>query len=71
LFAVHPLTEQIFERERQLSRKPTPRPGTRTADLLHVATALELSADYLFSFDQQERRLARGSVPIQFVNHAV
>jgi predicted nucleic acid-binding protein len=33
--------------------------GTRTADLLHVAAALELGVDYLYSFDQQQRKLAR------------
>jgi hypothetical protein len=43
----------------QLSRRTTPKFGTRTADLLQVATALELSADYLYTFDQQQRKLAR------------
>jgi len=42
-----------------LSRQTTARLGTRTADLLHVATALELSADCLYTFDQQQRKLAR------------
>jgi predicted nucleic acid-binding protein len=58
LFQLRPLTEQIFERARQLSRKTTPKLGTRTADLLHVATALELSVEYLYTFDQQQRKLA-------------
>ena len=59
VFQLRPLTEQIFERAHQLSRRTTPKLGTRTADLLHVATALELSADYLYSFDQQQRKLAQ------------
>lgn len=30
---------------------------TRTADLLHVAAALELNADYIYSFDRSEESL--------------
>jgi len=59
VFQLRPLPEQVFERARQLSRQTTPKLGTRTADLLHVATALELSADYLYTFDQQQRKLAK------------
>jgi predicted nucleic acid-binding protein len=53
------LTDLVFERARQLSRQTTAKLGTRTADLLHVAAALELGADYLYSFDQQQRKLAQ------------
>jgi predicted nucleic acid-binding protein len=53
------LTDSLFERARQLSRQTTAKLGTRTADLLHVAAALELGADYLYSFDQQQRKLAQ------------
>ena len=59
VFQLRPLLEQVFERAQQLSRQTTPKLGTRTADVLHVATALELSADYLYSFDQQQRKLAQ------------
>ncbi|HWY56522.1 MAG TPA: type II toxin-antitoxin system VapC family toxin [Terriglobales bacterium] len=59
VFQLKPLPEQVFERARQLPRQTTPKLGTRTADLLHVATALELSADYLYTFDQQQRKLAQ------------
>jgi predicted nucleic acid-binding protein len=58
IFQLRPLLDQVFERARQLSRQTTPKLGTRTVDLLHVATALELAADYLYSFDQQQRKLA-------------
>jgi predicted nucleic acid-binding protein len=58
VFQLRPLTDQVFERARQLSRQTTAKLGTRTADLLHVAMALELSADYLYTFDQQQRKLA-------------
>jgi predicted nucleic acid-binding protein/antitoxin (DNA-binding transcriptional repressor) of toxin-antitoxin stability system len=53
------LSDPIFQRARQLSRQTTAKLGTRTADLLHVAAALELGADFLYSFDQQQRGLAR------------
>jgi predicted nucleic acid-binding protein len=53
------LSDPIFERARQLSRQTTAKLGTRTADLLHVAAALELGADYLYSFDQKQRKLAQ------------
>jgi predicted nucleic acid-binding protein len=59
ILLLRPLPEQVFERACQLSRQTTGRLGTRTADLLHVAAALELDADYLYSFDQQQRKLAR------------
>jgi predicted nucleic acid-binding protein len=53
------LSDAIFERASQLSRQTTAKLGTRTADLLHVAAALELGAEYFYSFDQQQRKLAR------------
>lgn len=53
------ILEPVFERARQLSRQTTPKLGTRTPDLLHVAAALELGVDCLYSFDQQQRKLAQ------------
>jgi predicted nucleic acid-binding protein len=53
------LSDPIFERARLLSRQTTAKLGTRTADLLHVAAALELGVDCLYSFDQQQRKLAQ------------
>lgn len=59
IFLLRPLSDQVFERAQRLSRQTTARLGTRTADLLHVAAALEFDADYLYTFDQQQRKLAR------------
>ena len=59
IFQLQPLTEQAFEKARQLSRENTAKLGTRTADLLHVAAALDLRADRLYTFDQQQRKLAQ------------
>ena len=55
---LRPLFDQVFERARGLAKQTTARLGTRTADLLHVAAALELGVDCLYSFDQQQRKLA-------------
>ena len=54
-----PLPEQLFGRGRELSRRTTHRLGTRAADLLHVAAALELGCNTFLSFDGQQRQLAR------------
>jgi predicted nucleic acid-binding protein len=59
VFQLRALLDTFFERARQISQQTTSRLGTRAADLLHVAAALELDADYLYSFDQQQRKLAQ------------
>ena len=58
VFQLRELTDLILERANQLSRQTTARLGTRTADLLHVAAALELGADFLYTFDLHQRKLA-------------
>lgn len=58
IFQMRGLSETVFEKARQLSQLTTAKLGTRTADLLHVAAALELGADYLYSFDGKQRKLA-------------
>ncbi|MFI5096250.1 MAG: type II toxin-antitoxin system VapC family toxin [Candidatus Acidiferrales bacterium] len=59
IFQLRGLREPVFERARQLSQQTTAKLGTCTADLLHVAAALELGADYLYSFDRKQRKLAQ------------
>ena len=59
VFQLVRLPDEAFQRAQQISRRTTARLGTRTADLLHVAAALELSVDYLYSFDHQQRKLAK------------
>jgi len=58
VFELRGLSELIFGRAHQLSRQTTAKLGTRTIDILHVAAALELGADYLYSLDNQQRKLA-------------
>jgi predicted nucleic acid-binding protein len=58
VFQLRELTDPILERARQLSQQTTAKLGTRTADLLHVAAALEFGVDYLYTFDLHQRKLA-------------
>ena len=59
VFQLRGMPDPVFDRARELSRRTTSKLGTRTADLLHVATALELGVEYLFSFDKRQRGLAK------------
>jgi predicted nucleic acid-binding protein len=59
VFQLRELTDLILERANQLSRQTTAKLGTQTADLLHVAAALELGVDCLYTFDLHQRKLAQ------------
>lgn len=59
LFKISSLQDEMLEKARQLSRQFTARLGTRTADVLHLAAALELGADAIFSFDVKQREVAK------------
>lgn len=56
-----PLPAAAYTRARQLARKYTAATGARTLDLLHVASALTLGADVLYSFDQRQCRVAEAA----------
>ena len=47
-----------LDRAAELSRKHTPKLGTRALDVLHVACALELKLPYFLTFDEQQQKLA-------------
>jgi len=55
---VNPLPASAFERAKQIARRQTPRLGTRTLDVLHVASAITLHADAFYTFDLRQARLA-------------
>jgi len=61
VFLLRAVPDAAFERAKVLSRQQTPKLGTRTADLLHVAAAVELGAVSLFSFDLQQRKMAQAA----------
>jgi len=56
---IKPIPVNNFEKALQISRRRTPRLGTRTLDILHVASALELKAEMFYTFDRNQARLAR------------
>jgi predicted nucleic acid-binding protein len=61
VYQLRPLTDSIVDHARALSRQLSARLGTRSADVLHVAAALEFGANGFFSFDQQQRKMAQAS----------
>jgi predicted nucleic acid-binding protein len=54
-----PVENECFGRAHQICRQMSASLGTRTADVLHVAVALESESEYLYSFDRQQRKLAQ------------
>ncbi|MGA7341096.1 MAG: type II toxin-antitoxin system VapC family toxin [Terracidiphilus sp.] len=61
VYLLRGVPEPAFARARQLAWQLTAKLGTRTADLLHVAAALELGAFGFFSFDLRQRTMARAA----------
>jgi hypothetical protein len=55
---VNALPVSAFERAKRIVRKQTPRLGTRTLVVLHVASALVLQADTFYTFDTRQAKLA-------------
>lgn len=54
----NPLWRAVLTLTDELSRRHTPELGTRTADVLHVASALELKRRHFLTFDERQARLA-------------
>lgn len=48
-----------YERASLMARRHTPELGTRTQDVLHVASALTLNATTFYTFDRNQRILAK------------
>ena len=55
---VVPMNSVIFDRARQLASAHTRTLGTRSLDVLHVASALALKASTFLTFDLRQRHLA-------------
>ncbi|HEX4032317.1 MAG TPA: type II toxin-antitoxin system VapC family toxin [Terracidiphilus sp.] len=60
-FLTRELPEAACARAHKLSKLLTATLGTRTADLLHVAAAVESGATGFFSFDLQQRKMAQAA----------
>ncbi|MBI2496780.1 MAG: type II toxin-antitoxin system VapC family toxin [Opitutae bacterium] len=48
----------VLDQAAELSRRHTPRLGTRSLDVLHVASAQELNARWFVTYDVRQARLA-------------
>ena len=69
VFILKPLSAGVYERAKQIARRHTPQLGTRTLDVLHVASALELQADIFYTFDRNQGKLAKAeglTVPLSY-----
>jgi predicted nucleic acid-binding protein len=53
------LWRSALKRAGELSRRHTPALGTRSLDVLHVASALELGLRRFVTFDERQQKLAR------------
>lgn len=58
VFRMTPLPAAIYDRAQRLARTHTATLGVRTLDVLHVASALVLGAETLYTFDVRQRKLA-------------
>jgi predicted nucleic acid-binding protein len=59
ILVLKPFSATMFEKAKQISQRRTRSLGIRALDLLHVASALILQTDAFYSFDDDQRRLAR------------
>lgn len=60
VYQAEPLGPEIWQRALMLSRRHSATLGTRTLDILHVASGRVLRADAFYTFDKRQARLARG-----------
>jgi predicted nucleic acid-binding protein len=59
VLAIKPMLDEIYAVARRLSEKWTRTYGTRTLDIIHVASALALGAETFHTFDDRQLRLAK------------
>ena len=59
VLAIKPMPDEVYANARRLSQKWTRTFGTRTLDIIHVASALALGAETFHTFDERQRRLAK------------
>lgn len=59
VFELKSFSNDIFRQASQISTRRTAKVGTRTLDLLHVASAVLLKTDKFATFDKKQAELAR------------
>ncbi len=58
VFDLRSFTTEMFRQAAEIAKQRTAELGTRTLDLLHVASALVLEADVFCTFDRSQEKLA-------------
>ncbi len=61
VLTIKPMTEMMYIEARRLASRWTPRLGTRTLDILHVAAAIVLGAETFHTFDARQKKLAKAA----------
>lgn len=61
IFAIKPMSEEVYAQARRLAERWTRTLGTRTLDIIHIASAMALGADAFHTFDERQRRLAKAA----------
>jgi predicted nucleic acid-binding protein len=61
VYFLKPLAATVFDRALKLAQKRTPRLGTRTLDILHVASAIDLRVKTFYTFDKRQKKLANSA----------
>ena len=59
VFSTQPVPSAVYEQAKRMARRYTPALGVRTLDVLHVATAVVLRAEALWTFDANQAKLAK------------
>ena len=59
IFVIKPMSDEVYAQARRLAQRWTRTLGTRTLDIIHVASALALDAESFHTFDGRQRRLAK------------
>ena len=58
ILRIEELPAEVYALARTISRRHTAKMGTRTLDVIHIASALLLRPSVFYSFDERQRRLA-------------
>ncbi len=59
IVAIRAMPDTIYEEAKRIASRWSAKLGTRSLDILHVASALTLSAERLLTFNERQRRLAQ------------
>ena len=59
ILVLKPLPERIYSESKSLASGWTAKLGTRTLDIIHIASALAFQTDVFYTFDDRQWKLAR------------